>query len=55
MSILFDRNKNKAKIEISKALSTIHNIVKPTSEVKALLEASNKDITIEKADKIHCT
>ena len=53
MSVLFDRNKNKAKIEINKALSTINNIVKPTSEIKAQLEACNKDIVIDRADKVH--
>ena len=30
-------NKNKLKIEINKALQTVNNIIKPTSDVKQIL------------------
>jgi hypothetical protein len=51
--LMYDRNKNKLKIEINKALQTINNLVKPTSSIKEELEQSNRDIQIDRADKIH--
>jgi hypothetical protein len=51
---MIDRNKNKTKIEIGKALQTVSNIVKPSSEVRQLLDSTHKDISLEMSEKIHC-
>lgn len=51
---MLDRNKNKIKIEIGKALQTVSNIVKPSSEVRQLLDSTQKDVTLERSEKIHC-
>lgn len=50
-----DRNKNKIKAEINKAVHTVSGILKPTSEVKQVLEGSYKDQITEKVEKAHCT
>lgn len=42
--MILDRNKNKLKLEINKALQTVNNILKPTSEIKTQLEQSQKDL-----------
>lgn len=50
---MLDRNKNKLKIQINKALQTVNNIIKPTSDIKQTLENTYKDINVEKTDKVH--
>jgi hypothetical protein len=45
-------NKNKLKIEINKALQTVTNIIKPTADIKNILENTYKDITVEKSDRV---
>lgn len=51
---MLDRNKNKIKIEISKALQTVHNIVKPSNEVRQLLDTTHRDLSLDMSEKIHC-
>lgn len=41
--IMYDRNKNKVKIEINKALQNLSYILPPTSEARSMLEQSGKD------------
>lgn len=48
-----DRNKNKIKAEINKAVQTASQIIKPTSEIKQLLENNYKESITEKVDKVH--
>lgn len=52
---MLDRNKNKIKIEINKALQTVNNIVKPSSEVRQLLDNFHKDANAERTERIHGT
>lgn len=50
-----DRNKNKIKAEINKAVQTVSNLSKPTDDVKQILENNYKDSITEKIDKVHGT
>ena len=50
---MYDRNKNKVKIEINKALQNLSYILPPASEAKSMLEQSGKDFQFEHSDKVN--
>lgn len=50
---MLDRNKNKLKIEINKALQTVNNILKPTAEARQALELAHRELASDKPDRLH--